>query len=395
MAERLFQPPTVSTWEIAATTLFSEPSGGGIVRRLRDRGQLKMAMLRRALIGLLILIAALLPADAEPLKRVASGSGVYPAVVVSLGIEAVYDLQTSGTGPRISPTKIPGVDALPTGASYDTTNHRVILEGTYVGRRRTFSGWCMRCVNAYIEVTQPGWTISDNYLGASKDSSGNLNVFNYGLKLSGGNSIDGDANSNVIIEYNEYDGYDSGTRAYYGTAAIGMSSKVKGWKALNNRLKNMGGDGITGRGDNVEVAWNYITVGGKKVGAHYDTLQFYDGDALHYHHNFTDQFPEANSHGRTNAPRLEAFPSNTAVTNALIEYNYIPNGEVLDGDGSPQWYLFSVSKQTPIGTRVSGNRFNNNAVSFRNAIVHPDTTGASGTGNRKIADNTVIPDFSK
>ncbi len=355
-----------------------------------------MAMPRRALIGLLILIAASLPAYTELSKRTVSRGGVYPAAVVSLGIEAVYDLQTGGTGPRSSPAKIPGVDALPPGASYDTTNHRVILAGTYAGTRRSFSGWCVRCVNAYIEVTQPGWTISDNYLGPSKDSSGNLNRFNYGVKLSGGDSIDGDSNSNVIIEYNEYDGYDSSTDAYYGTAAIGMGSKVKGWKALNNRLKNMGADGIAARGDNVEVAWNYITVGGKKVGSHYDTLQFYDGDALHYHHNFTDQFPEANLQGRsrTNAPRLEAFPSNAAVTNALIEYNYIPNAEILDRDGSPQYYIFSVSVYGAGGT-VSGNRFNNNAVSFGMAIIHPATIGASGTGNRKIANNTVIPDFSK
>lgn len=407
-------------------------------------------------------------------------SGDYPAVVVSLGIEDVYDLTAAGVvGPQSTPIKVPGVDALPTGASYDTTNHRVILSGTYTtGVRKTFDGWDLTGVQAYLEITNKGWTVSNCKFGPSKVAGGALNDQNYPVKVSNTNaSADaGDSASNIIIEYCDFNGFNASDHTYHGSAAfIGMgpsSAKINGIIFRRNKIQNMGQDNINGRGDDWDISYNWMINGGAQAGAHCDHSQFWDTNNIHVHHNYMDFTPltvdqasfvgsisgttltvssltsgtirigqavlgtgvtvngtvatyitagsgstwtvsisqtvssrslttKQGTTGRTHAVFLECFGDNTSHNDAVIEYNYIPGSSTLDMLGQLNNYVFGAALDAgtgSTGTSLSNNQFNFNAVQPGLAFMHPGTlaiAGAvSGTGNRKISDNSVIADFA-
>lgn len=342
-------------------------------------------------------------------------SGDYPAVVVSLGIEDVYDLP-GNVGYRSTPIKIPSSAALaaayPGGeATWDATNFRVILAGTFtpgVTPRRTFSGWDLKAVKGYIEITRAGWTVSDNYVGPSATAGGVLNSDNYGIKTSNtlASHTSSDANSNVIIEYNTCTGYDEVTDAYYNSAHIASTADVTGVIVRRNRVMLSPQDSIFPRGNDWIVEYNHATISGVGApAAHGDFLQILRGNNLIVRRNYIDQTPSlppsVTSYGRTNAVRLEAFESGQTVNDARVEYNYVPGSDVLDVNGDPQFAIFTSTATGGGGAgTVSGNQFNFNAVALRasspfNAIKHPTgSQGDSGTGNRNIADNTVISDWS-
>lgn len=408
-------------------------------------------------------------------KSIAGGS--YPAVVTALGIEHVYDLQTSGTGPLSTPLKVPSVSAITaeygTAASYDATNNRVVLSGTYTtGTRRTFDGWDLRSVQAWLQISNKGWTVKNCNFGPSKDGTGALNEQNYHVNINSTNAsaVAGDAASNIIIENCDFNGYHAATDTYHGSAAIIFQqgfSKVNGVIIRRNTIQNTNQDNINGRGDDVQIYENYSKAGGLGLGAHCDLLQFWDGNRLHYHHNFLEWSPvitekatftgsisgttltvssvasgtikigqvivtsgvtagttitagsgsswsvsksqtvssrtmntKVGSHGRTHACFLECFGNNTSINDALVEFNYIPGGQVIDIDGFPNFYTFGVALDAgtgSTGTSASNNRFNNNAVSFANAVMHPGSIAnvgtTSGTGNRKVVDNSLLPSW--
>lgn len=339
-------------------------------------------------------------------RRGRSGAS-YPAIVDSLDIRDVYDLQTSGnTGYRSTPLKIPGVDslgALSSVATWDATNFRMRLNGAYTGTRRVFSGWDFKSVAAYIEITTPGWTISDCLCGPSKVAGGVLNADNYPIKTSdiAASHTGGDANSNVIIEYNTITGYDEGTDDYYNSAAIGSTADVTGVKVRYNRILKSGSDGINPRGDDWLVEYNHGTIGGFRALAHYDFLQILQGNRLIVRRNFIDMTPSVSpadvSSGRTNAVRLEAFLSGKTVNDAVVERNYIIGSDVVDSNGQKQGNIFHVTGTGGGGAgTVDGNQINYNAVQLATGVnlIHPGSDGVSGTGNRQISDNSVLSDFS-
>lgn len=337
-------------------------------------------------------------------------SGDYPDVVVSLGIEDAYDLPGT-VGCRIAEgsLKDPVNDSaqLPAGASWDATNFRVVLAGNYTGTRRTFSGWNLKGRAGYIEITRAGWTVQDCLVGPSKTSAGTLNADNYAIKTSNtlASHTDGDANSNVIIEYCTLTGYDEGTDAYYNSAHVSSTVDVTGVIVRRNRLMLSPQDNIMARGNDWLVEYNHGTIGGMGApAAHYDFLQILQGNRLIVRRNYIDMTPSLTpndlSYGRTNAVRLEAFVSGQTVNDCVVERNYIVGSDVLDSNGDPHFSIFMSTGTGGGGAgTVDGNQFNYNAVALRasspfNAIIHPGSDGSTGTGNRNIADNTVIADWS-
>lgn len=408
--------------------------------------------------------------------------GSDPAVVTSLGISDVYALTTAGAvGPQSTPVKIPSTAALaaeyPGGeATWDATNHRVILAGTYSGTRRTLDGWDLRTAQAWLNPTAKGWTVKNCLFGPSKDSSGSLNDQNYCITVNSTNAsaTSGDANSNIIVEYCDFNGFNASDSTYHGSAAfIAMQglSKVNGIIFRRNKVQNMGQDNINGRGDDWDVSYNWMINGGIQAGAHCDQSQFWDTNNLHLHHNYLDFTPVTIDHasftgsisgttltvsgvtgtirvgqavlgtgvtvngtvatyitagsgstwtvsisqnvssramttkqgttGRTNACFLECFGNNTSHNDAVVERNYIPGSTTLDMLGQLNNYVFAAALDAgtgSTGTSLSNNQFNYNACEPGLGFMHPTTLGipgsVSGTGNRKISDNSAIADFS-
>lgn len=335
-------------------------------------------------------------------------------------MKPVYDLHPDrlGTGCRIltgllktNPTE--GDLRLPTGASYQESNHRFILGGTYTGTPRVFSGWNVKAAQAYIEVTAKGWIIEDCELGPSKDGTGVLNNQNYPIKIANGAAswTSGDENSRVVVQYCNFDGYDSASNTYHGSAALLFMqgfTKVNGVLFQYSDIRNMGQDNVNGRGDDCIVRWLYSKCGGLQTGAHCDPLQFWHGDRLHYHSCYVDFTPtiidpgvaKIGTHGRTHACFLECFGDNTSINDAVVENLYVPGGSTLDVDGLPNHYTFGAALDAgtgSVGTSLSNNQFNNNAVDYGTAIMHPGSLAipgaVSGTGNRRISNNTAIANF--
>lgn len=313
----------------------------------------------------------------QRLARRVSSSTPSPASVVAKSLESVWALGAAGTGPRSTPTKTIGVDALPANASLAGS---VVTLGAGGG---TFEGWNVTAHQ--IAVTGNGWMIQDNKHAITGGT------VSYPYDVTG--------NDNTI-RYCEFDGL-YGAAIAYGPYIKGLRNVVeycKSWGAAGDPFTS-GAQDATDANRNV-FRYNWIRVGGwDNPASHCDLISINRGSA-HVHHNLIDATSYLSrsyatsslaasapinvhasgkfTYGLTNAVRMSA--SAGAIGTPLIENN------VIIGHKRGGFYPF----QTVAGANgVGGANVQNNVIEegVTGALFHPTSNGTiTLTGNVRYSD---------
>ena len=238
---------------------------------------------------------------------------VYPPGVVAAtwDARAIWDLQISDDiGPQVTTFKVPGVDALPAGATWTPATKRL---------------------NINAGVTLDGWDLSDETLGGGYITVNGANCIIRNCLLDG--VVEGSVTSfpyliqarfsidspNLLIEYCHIDGK---KRGYPTAAGINSGSNSAGMIVQYCIIEGINADCINCSTD-AEIRYNHLIIGGWGVGSHADAIQS-NGGGVNVHHNLIDMTNVGQPAGTINTALMLTYATDigpcTAFNNIIVGY---------------------------------------------------------------------------
>jgi hypothetical protein len=187
--------------------------------------------------------------SSQPRRRASAASGAPAGIAARAWGPTVWGLSATGqTGPRVATSKVPGIDTLPAGASWNAGTRTVTVSGDGV----TLTGWDFN--DALIVLTAGGTncTIQDCRFDAQRQFIAISNPV-------------GASAAGTTIQWCLFDGKKAGTNW------IPMSLYGPNCTVTRNRIRDTPSDGISLYGSGT-CTFNHITAGGYRFGAHFDAI---------------------------------------------------------------------------------------------------------------------------
>jgi hypothetical protein len=311
-----------------------------------------------------------------------SGAGpVTPAAVILAGAIAAWSLQFGGTGPRTAPTKVMTGDAVADGLPTGWTYVGLYTVQTNSNASAPLEGWDTN--GRVISTNHSNVIIRDNLVRTLAANPSNVN----GISISTSAAI-----SNVLVEYNEIEGFTS-DKIQNGIACH-ASAALSGITIRGNKIRHTRDDSIKGRGANLLIELNHCSRGGWGAPlAHWDCIDVTNpGGTFTVQDNFCDVTATANMFGRTSSITWAMCPSGGIVRRNIMGFG----AATLDTTSAPAFYAAYSSGaegQNGITSINAGVTVENNVIDYAILALWPTTRKgiiSPSTANFRLSTGLAI-----